>query len=287
MNDVFKKPGFWLATAALVFLLGLALYFWNQNNKAVVVTSEPVTSAPSAPPPSAPAVVAPDNAVKYPLPESPMKLADKADADKDKVNKLPPPDDSDSLMNELIAGLIGSKPFAEFFQTSGMVRRLTAAIDNLPRDKVASRLNPLKPIAGALAITGADDSLALSAGNYSRYQTFVDFASGVDTRKIVDAYQRFYPLFQQEYRALGYPDKYFNDRVVEAIDDLLAAPTLTEPAKLMQPKVQYQFADPALESLSHGKKAMIRLGPENANRLKAKLREIRAAITSASGRPKT
>ena len=286
MNDVFKKPGFWLAGAALVFLVGLALYFWNRTSPPAPKAPEPVAMSPS-PAPTPPAAEKPDNAVKFPLPESPMKLADKAEADKDKASKLPPPDDSDSLMSELIAGLIGSKPFAEFFQSGGTVRRLTAAIDNLSREKIASRLNPIKPVPGALAITGADETLALSAGNYPRYKPFVDFASGLDTRKIVDAYQRFYPLFQQEYRALGYPDKYFNDRVVEAIDDLLAAPTLAEPPKLVQPKVQYQFADPALESLSHGKKVMIRIGPDNANRLKAKLREFRAAITSASGRPKT
>ena len=49
---------------------------------------------------------------------------------------------------------------------------------------------------------------------------------------------------------------------------------------LAQPKVLYQFSDPALESLSAGQKTMIRMGPENEAKVKAKLREIRRLIAA-------
>lgn len=287
MDNLLKKPAFWAALVVLVLLIGAVAHFYQSRYAQPV---EPVREAnpPLAVAEAPVAAVKALEATKFPLPASPLTLTDKAEADKDKANKLPPPDDSDSIMNELVSSLIGTKAFETFFQNTNLVRRLTAAIDNLPREKIASRLNPLKPTDGRLATTGADDSLAISAGNYLRYQPFVSFAAGVDSRKIVDAYVRFYPLFQQEYQALGYPNKYFNDRVVEAIDDLLAAPDLAEPPKLVQPKVQYQFADPALESLSHGRKAMIRMGPENAATLKAKLREFRAVITRAqASKPKS
>jgi hypothetical protein len=42
--------------------------------------------------------------------------------------------------------------------------------------------------------------------------------------------------------------------------------------------VRYEFADPELSALSSGQKALVRMGPENARRVKAKLRELRAAI---------
>lgn len=285
MDALVKKPWFWIALAALVLIIGSAAHYFQSRYSQPAdppPKPAPVAAEPAPPPKKA------EEATQFPLPPSPMTLTDKAEADKDKANKLPPPDDSDSIMNELVASLIGSKAFGAFFQSSNLVRRLTAAIDNLPREKVASRLNPLKPIEGRLAITGSDDALALSPGNFSRYQAFVDFATSVDTKTIVDAYVRFYPLFQQEYKSLGYPDKYFNDRVVQAIDDLLAAPDVQGPVKLVQPKVQYQFADPALESLSHGKKAMIRMGPQNSAAIKVKLREIRAAITRAqANKPKS
>jgi hypothetical protein len=91
-----------------------------------------------------------------------------------------------------------------------------------------------------------------------------------------------YPLFQQAFVELGYPDGYFNDRLIEVIDHLLEAPEPKGPVKLVSPKVLYEFADPELERLSSGQKMMIRVGPENEARLKAKLREIRAAVAAQS-----
>ena len=42
----------------------------------------------------------------------------------------------------------------------------------------------------------------------------------------------------------------------------------------------YQFADPELEARSAGQKIMIRMGSENAARIKAKLQEVRRELTS-------
>ena len=48
----------------------------------------------------------------------------------------------------------------------------------------------------------------------------------VDTGRLAALYVRFYPLFQQAYRDLGYPNGYFNDRLVEVIDHLLVTPEI-------------------------------------------------------------
>jgi hypothetical protein len=87
-------------------------------------------------------------------------------------------------------------------------------------------------------------------------------------------------LFQQAYQELGYPKKQFNDRLVEVIDDLLEAPEAQPPIKLVRPKVMYEFDDPELEDLSAGQKLLVRMGPENAAVLKAKLREIRRELVA-------
>jgi hypothetical protein len=87
-------------------------------------------------------------------------------------------------------------------------------------------------------------------------------------------------LFQQAYEELGYPDGYFNDRLISVIDDLLDAPEISAPVYVHQPKVLYEFVDPELEGISAGQKILIRVGPENELRLKAKLRTIRAMLTA-------
>ncbi len=77
------------------------------------------------------------------------------------------------------------------------------------------------------------------------------------------------------------------------IDHLLQTPEfeqapevrLTEvrgPVKSERPWVRYEFADPALESLSSGQKLLLRMGPVNERRLKIKLREFRKELVSGS-----
>jgi hypothetical protein len=95
-----------------------------------------------------------------------------------------------------------------------------------------------------------------------------------------------YPLFQAAYRELGYPHGYFNDRLVQVLDDLIDAPEPNGPIVLEKPKALYVFGDPGLQSLSVGQKLMVRVGPDNEAKLKAKLRDIRAALTGAHLPPK-
>ena len=121
--------------------------------------------------------------------------------------------------------------------------------------------------------------MLLRADNAERYTPYLRLMEQADTQKLVQTYVRFYPLFQKAYEDLGYPNGYFNDRLVEVIDHLLGAPDVPAPVALTQPKVLYEFADPALEQLSAGQKIMIRMGPVNESRVKAKLRDIRHALT--------
>ena len=121
--------------------------------------------------------------------------------------------------------------------------------------------------------------LVIAPTNSFRYAPYVRMLESVNTARFVDLYRRHYALFDQAYRELGFPDGHFNDRAVEAIDVLLASPSLAEPPRLVQPKVFMQFADRDLEQLPAGQKLMLRVGAENAQRIKVKLAEIRAAIT--------
>jgi hypothetical protein len=125
-----------------------------------------------------------------------------------------------------------------------------------------------------------DAGVAIARENAARYWPYVRIAQAVPTDKLVALYARFYPLLQQQYEALGYPNGYFNDRVVQVIDHLLATPDVREPLVLVQPRVLYEFADPTLQDLSAGQKILLRMGAENRQEAKAKLREFRQAITA-------
>jgi Protein of unknown function (DUF3014) len=134
---------------------------------------------------------------------------------------------------------------------------------------------PVKQVAGKFVTEGKDDNLVISTANAERYQPYVQLAESVDTKVLVNMYVRLYPLFQQAYMELGYPKKYFNDRLIFVLDDLLDAPTPAEPVKLVKHMFIFQYADPGIEELSIGQRIMVRMGNANQARIKAKLQDFK------------
>jgi hypothetical protein len=139
-------------------------------------------------------------------------------------------------------------------------------------------MNPAKPPAGDFVAAGTGESRVLGAANFARYAPWVELVDSLDPDAAVALYRRLYPQFQSAYEQLGNPDGYFNDRVIEVIDHLLAAPEPPATIALVRPNVFYEFADPALEAESSGRKLLLRMGPGNAARVKMKLRDIRDQI---------
>ena len=259
-----------VAIIAIVAIIVAIVVVWRTMH-----APQPPVVTPSAPPqaaaPAAPA--APEStAPKYPIEgaEATQPPAEQA---------LPAVADSDSLMQEALASLFTGVPLDRVFHLQEIVPRFVATIDNLPRQTVAQSKMSVMPVQGGLQTTQADGKILLRADNAERYATYMRLLDQTDTSKLVQTYVRYYPLFQKAYQDLGYPSGYFNDRLVEVIDHLLATPDVPAPVALAQPKVLYEFADPALEQLSAGQKIMIRMGPVDESRVKAKLRQIRRALT--------
>lgn len=257
----------WLAGIVLAGGLFAAGMYLGVNKKPPPPVELPAKSAP----PSAPVAAAP-SAPQFPITPPTAEPAEPA-------SDLPMLDESDSAVLESLTGLLGLDALGELMYPEHVVQRIVATVDNLPRKKVAVQLLPVKPVAGSFAVIVRDNAASVDPKNYARYAAYAQFLDAADTKKLVGWYRGFYPLFQQAYRELGYPDRYFNDRLIEVIDHLLAAPEGAPAASLSHPEAFYVYADPDLEALSSGHKIMLRIGPENEAKVKAKLREIRRELT--------
>ncbi len=197
---------------------------------------------------------------------------------------LPPMAESDAPLRSKLAELFGEPAIASWLVPDSVIRNVVATVDNLPRRKSPDKVRPIKTVPGQFtaARQGAADQekIFIDEANYARYEPLVKLVSGTNTAQLAALYQRWYPLLQEQYESLGYPGKYFNDRLVQVIDDLLQAPELRGQIELAQPNVMYEYADPQLEARSAGQKAMMRLGPTNEVVVKSKLREFRAIIST-------
>jgi hypothetical protein len=254
-----------IGVAAAVVLIAAGTWYYLQSRHA-----ELPPAAAQAPPPAQPAQSG-EPAIQHPVPQG--EAAAKG--------PLPTLADSDAAIGDALGQLVGAAAMKDYWLPENIVRHIAVTVDNLPRPKAAVQKRPTGSVAGPFMVNGDELHATLDPRNFTRYQPWVAVVDRLDMRQLAEVYVRFYPLFQQAYQDLGYPTGYFNDRLVQVIDHLLATPQPAQPVALVRPNVMYTYADPGLESRSAGQKLLIRMGPDNAAVIKAKLTELRAAITAA------
>jgi Protein of unknown function (DUF3014) len=253
-----------IGVAALIFVLAAAGVYYLRTRS---------TPLPAAPAPASTAPAASEPSIAHPLPGA---------AGAGSSGPLPDLANSDAPLRDALAQLAGADAVKAYVVPEDVIRRLVVTIDNMPRQKIAVDKRPIAAIGGSFAANGDELHATLNQQNFERYKPLVAVISKLDMQQLGAVYIHFYPLFQQAYQNLGYPNGYFNDRLVEVIDAMLATPQPKGPIQLVRPNVMYTYADPALEARPAGQKLLIRMGPENAQAVKAKLTELRAIITAGS-----
>ena len=235
---------------ALVVAVVATIYVWRELQRPVV----PSPATPGNAQPEAEATAPPPApAIRHPIED--------AGAPADPAMPLPELAQSDAVLASALATALAGLPLDKVLVTEGLVRRFVVTVDNLPRKSVPARVRPVQPAPGLVAIEQRGDARVLGEANAARYANHMRVLDGANTDALVALYVRYYPLFQEAYRELGYPNGYFNDRMVEAIDSLLATPELHGPIGLVQPRVLYEFADPGLEALPAGRRRCCGSGP--------------------------
>ena len=261
------------AFAFVIVLIGAVVAFWSYREE--LAPSQEV------------AITAPPEPVLEPVPEQAAPLHPVAPVEapaSGNIEELPPLDDSDGGFLAALVDTLGAG-VESLLVNEALIDRFVATVDNLPRKQVSEKIRPVGRLATEFSAAATDDdaSFVLGSENFKRYDALVDLLANADVDAVVAMYQRYYPLLQEAYERLGYPNDYFNDRVVEVIDHLLLTPEPSEPVQLVRPNVLFEFADPELEALSSGQKLLLRTGNENASRLKQVLKAWRLRLVSLRG----
>src|SRR5690606_2747173 len=225
-----------------VVVAGGAWWFWQRSQSApepVVVVEDEVATVVGTP------EEIPD-LIQNPIEPEPVPVAEEAG----------PPPDPDTSARQALDEVFGAT-LADWLVTEQIARRLVATVDNLPRSTSIEKIRPLRPPSSPFQVqrevvdaVGGVERITLSSANFARYAPLVDLLARSDAAVAAAAYRRIYPQLQAAYEDLGYPGRYFNDRLVGVIDHLLDTPEPQGPLLLEQPKVLYQYADPDLEARS-------------------------------------
>jgi hypothetical protein len=263
--------GGWAAAIIIVLAVVAAGIYLVQRGMHPASSENP---PPSPPPPTAAQTPASSaSTIQHPITQAAAGPAAASTA------ALPALVDSDASVREALANMAGGD-IGALLVSSQVISRVVATVDALPHQSMGNtNILPLRTPPGMMQLQTANGASVISAANAQRYAPYMAVLTEVDPHALVAWYTQNYPLFQQAYRELGYPRGYFNDRLIAAIDDMLAAPDVHDPIAVAKAGARYHFVDPQLQSLSNGQKLMLRLGPENETQFKAKLRMIRSLLT--------
>ncbi|MCJ7799169.1 MAG: DUF3014 domain-containing protein, partial [Polaromonas sp.] len=195
-----------LASAILAVAISVAFFAWKKLQTLPQGLETPTApyAAPTLPSPTmtplTPEVAAPteqaEAAIQYPVEAAasvPLTAAD---------------------LGTALTGFLGRRVVATFFELDDFPRRFVATVDNLGRSHAPPMLWPIHPTPDRFTVETKSGELFISADNSLRYAPLVLLAEAIDTRKAVDLYLRMYPLLQRAYEELGYPKRYFNDRLI-------------------------------------------------------------------------
>jgi hypothetical protein len=280
---------YWIGGIILVAVAVTAWYVLGTRPPAVAEKPAPPPGVEQAPQPATgPATTPP--ATPQPGAGEPVALPEPV------VEEAPLPElaESDAAALAMLDALAGGTPLTQYLAGDAVISRIVATIDALRGRRVPDVIQAVRGPDGDFLVTvveqpeavirnEAGDPLpqyAIDPANYRRYTAYVELLEAVDPVELAAAVRTWQPLLEEAFRQLGYPEGNFDQRLRSVIDELLAAPEPRQPIRLIKPEAYYLYADQELESLSAGQKALLRMGPENAARVKTRLAAFRDALAN-------
>lgn len=187
---------------------------------------------------------------------------------------LPPLDETDPLIRDLVSALSSHPRVAAYLTTDNLVRNMTVVVVNIADGRTPSgHLRAVRPT-GDFQVREDGVQLVIDRRTYQRYNDHAAAIQGLDAQGVARFYATIRPRIDDAYRDLGQPHGSFDDSLRRAIVELLRTPIPEGEVRVRGDSVAYTYDDARLESLSQAQRQFLRMGPENMRIVKAKLREV-------------
>jgi hypothetical protein len=247
-----RSPALWIAVSVIV-VAGLAAFLIFRGRTSPEVISEPAPVAATEPVPRATVAA-----------EEPVNL--------------PPLDQTDALVRDLVRKLSSHPQVAAWLATDGLIRNFVVVVTNIAEGKTPTRfLRTLKPPA-PFTVAGGPGTAEIDPRSFERYTTFAQAVDSLDPAATARLYVLLKPRMQEAAAELGTTESF--DRVLQrALQLLIDTPVPGNPVRVTPVGARdYGFADASLEGLTAPQKQLLRMGPQNARVVQAKLRAIAQAL---------
>ena len=254
-------------TIAVVLIAVLAAYFlWPDD---VVEVPAPEVPAP---------LTAPE-----PIPEpepmvEPVEPEEEVAPEPEPLPEPEPVDTSDSAVKTELLNLTDYDALAKLLVNDDLLQRFVIMTNNLANKSLPANHQVLIPPEQPFRTFAQADKEWIDPASYKRYTPYVDVLESMDAESVHQLYAQYKPAIDKVFAEISGPGDDFDEKLTDAIDLLLDTPEVPVPVEVYTDSVMYKFKDQNLESLAPPQKQLLRTGPENMRRIKAKLREIKQSL---------
>ncbi|MCU7994426.1 DUF3014 domain-containing protein [Shewanella glacialipiscicola] len=272
---------FALLAIVLVILLSAGGYYYysNDSDSPKLIPNAPIVlpETPSSEPMTLESAPEPET-------EEVAPVTQETDSSNTNTSVVPEPEviadpvpalaESDTFVQQKVLALINNNVVASSLVQQDLARQFVVFVDNLAQGELTRKVSPIKGPEKQFTVSEITNKVYLNPEGFHRYDAYVDSIVKMDEQSLMATYKQMTPMLEEAFSELGYSNAKFNDRMLQAIKLLLAAPIVEDPIELSSISVNYQFVDPNLEALPSAQKLLIRMGPENTRKLKVALRKL-------------
>ncbi|MEP0203266.1 MAG: DUF3014 domain-containing protein [Halioglobus sp.] len=261
-----------LIGVAVIIAIAAVVYFYLDQPEEV--TQPP----PPAPPPIVTPAPAPEQPPALDIPESMPALQVEPNEPEPEPEPTLTLETSDEELRLDLGDAGESDLLDSVLKNNDLVQRSASMIDGMSRGILLGKVLPVAPPKGKFSTVTEQGNEYMDPAGYERYDSYAQSIEALDTDTLASTFHRFRPLLEEAYGTLGYPKEDFDNALIRALDRVLLTPEITEPIELTRKEAIYQYADPELEELTDLQKQLLRMGPDNINKIKRQAAALRAAL---------
>ena len=228
-------------------------------------TAPPVIAAPPAPPP-APVITELEEPVVEPAPPPPAAVEE----------PLPRLEESDDAVRDAVGDIPLGTAGQQYLVPGNIIERSASLIYLMAQGDVPYKLLPVSRPKAAFPISDDGTQVVTDPAGFERYDALTQWLQSLDLESLLSSLEWFIPLFREAWSYYGEDPAAFDMAVVMTLDLVIATPEVDlSEARLIRKEAVWVFEDPAIEGLAPIQKQVLRMGPENAEIVKAKAAEAR------------
>ena len=228
-------------------------------------TAPPVTTALPAPPP-VPVITELEEPVVEPTPPPPAPVEE----------PLPRLEESDDAVRDAVGDIPLGTAGQQYLIPGNIIERSASVVYLMAQGDVPYKLLPVSRPKAAFPISDDGTQVVTDPAGFERYDALTQWLQSLDLKSLLSSLEWFIPLFREAWSYYGEDPAAFDMAVVMTLDLVIATPDVDlSEARLIRKEAVWIFENPAIEGLAPIQKQVLRMGPENAEIVKAKATEAR------------